>query len=496
MKDVTKWSLPSLINVFQLVKIISESFKLAFNELRKNPLRSFLTLLGITIGIFCIVLIQTFVNFLNGTIDEGIKSLGENTVYVQKYPWIFANDYPWWEYQKRPSIQHENYLDIKDNLRTAESVAYFNYQFTTVKTKFEQVSNISLYGTTESADEAGGIALKYGRFFNAAEARGSRVAIIGERLSAELFGENVDPVNMDFRLNGKPFKVIGMVAEDENLISFVDWEAAVLIPHQVFSNMYPETSYLEGAQWMIIKPFDGVEYEELRDDITGSMRASRKLRPIEEEDFAINRITMIMNAVKSTKDTLSVLGYILGGFALLIGGFGVANIMFVSVRERTKYIGLKKAIGAKKWIILSEFLIEAIVLCTIGTLFSLFLVWGITKLGPNHEMITAWLPNFTIIASTLGFFILSFLFQVRKLDFSNQRKLLSKFAYALLYTGFFTVFIWSVRFLAERLAGIELNLTMSNIILGVILAFSIGIISGIVPAFIGANMNPVKAIRS
>ena len=413
--------------MFQFFKILSESIRLAVQELVNNKLRSFLSLLGITIGIFCIISIFTGVDFLNDSINNSIEELGQEVVYVQIYPWEMADDYPWWKYFRRPQVDYENYKALRDQLTSAESVAYLAfYKSGTLKSRNGSVSGVNVLGVTPSFDETLALNVSQGRFFSDIENKGSKIAIIGSNVAKELF-KDTNPIDQTFRVDGKQLRVVGVFKDNDNLFKFIDFKNDIVIPHEVGRTMFKVTKNSE--QWAAAKAKDGVSVDQLKDDIRGIMRGARKLRPTEEDNFALNRITMILEAVASTQGAMRVAGLMLGGLSLLIGGFGVANIMFVSVKERTKYIGIKKAIGAPRWVILTEFLIEAIFLCLLGSLFGLGLVWILAKVG-------------------------------------------------------------------SQMANLDFVLTARNIGIGIGISVLIGVLAGAIPAYMAANMNPVKAIRS
>ncbi len=371
------------MKVSQFIKIIWQSTKMAFQELIDNPLRSLLSLLGITIGIFCIISILTGVDFLNTSIDKSIKELGQDVVYIQKFPWSFDDEeYPWWEYMKRPALTYENYKRLQQDLQQAEAVS-FNCDFGQRHLRYndKSIKSAAIMGTTSTLKDVMPMNLKYGRFFNSLEEKGANVAVIGRAISDELFGENTNPVGQFIRLDGRKVRVIGVISEEDNLIDIIDWSDNVLIPFEYGNALYPFSK--NTYSFIPIKAKPDVSLDQLRSEIRGALRAIRRIRPIKEDDFAVNKVTTFLQAVQQTKQVLKVAGYLLGLFSLLIGGFGIANIMFVTVKERTRYIGIKKAIGAQKWVILTEFLIEAIILSLLGCFIGLFLVYILAQIASN-----------------------------------------------------------------------------------------------------------------
>ncbi|MBX2844863.1 MAG: ABC transporter permease [Saprospiraceae bacterium] len=361
--------------MFTFFKIFTESIKLAVAELVNNRLRSFLSLLGITIGIFCIVSIFTAVDFLNTSFDDSFNELGSEVVYVQKWPWSFGPDYPWWDYIKRNQVNYDDFRAMNGNLEHAQAVG-FVCEFGPTNLRYEDKSLQSVYviGMTKGAEQALNVPIDGGRFFSEVEERGSNVAIIGSDVAKELFGEGVDPTGRFMRIKGRKVKVVGKFKDKDNLLGVMDFREVVVIPYQLGRSMY-KIDKVNTDQWVAVKATSEDTVEPVKDEIRGVVRASRKIRPVEDEDFALNRVTLILEAVKGAQNALRTVGFFLGLLSLLIGGFGVANIMFVSVSERTKYIGIKKAIGAKKYVILLEFLIESILLCVLGCLIGLFFVY-------------------------------------------------------------------------------------------------------------------------
>lgn len=413
--------------MLRFTKILTESIKLALNELVNNKLRTFLSLLGITVGIFCIISIFTAVDFLNNSIDSSFKELGEKVVYVQKFPWTMKGDYPWWKYIKRPQVNYEVYKRVNEETQTASDVAFFcYYKSATVKAKTNALKQIGIFGITPSFQQTMSLKVDKGRFFSEIDNRGSRSIVIGSEIANELF-KRVNPLNQTIRIDGKQFNVIGVLKSSDNLFNIIDFEKAIMIPHEVGRTMFKVSP--NNDQWVAAKAKDEIKVDQMKDELRGILRSIRGIRPVQKDNFALNRVTLILDAMKSTKRVLKMTGLILGTFSLLIGGFGVANIMFVSVRERTKYIGIKKAIGAKKWVILIEFLIESVFLCLLGCFFGLLIVFGIVQ-ALNH-------------------------------------------------------------FLQQ-----EFVLSIQNILIGLGFSVGIGLLAGIIPAYLAANMNPVKAIRS
>lgn len=488
--------------MFNFLKIFTESLKLAYFELVNNKLRSFLTLLGITVGIFSIIFIFTAVDFLNDSVEDSFNELGSEVIYVQKWPWSFGGEYPWWEYLKRQQVTYDNFKELDDKLTVAAAIG-FTCEYGPVNARYNKQSLSQVYhiGVTNGSKDILNIQMENGRFFSDVEERGANVAIIGSEISDELFGVDTDPTGEYIRVKGKKIKVIGKIKDKDNLLGVMDMREVIITPHEFGRNMY-KIDKVNTDQWVGVLAKEGVSVDLLKDEIRGVMRSARKIRPVGEEDFALNRVTMLLDAISSAQNMLKIVGFVLGLFSLLIGGFGVANIMFVSVKERTKYIGVKKAIGAKRSVIMLEFLIEAIFLCILGSIIGLLSVFGLTQLGPNYEFLKE-LTSEPVFASLAAFgaFVTSLWFLYGKDKESEIKEIavkthLKKIFSALLVAGLFVVFMLISVVLAKGLQNTNFVLSFGNIALGIGISVFIGIIAGIVPAWLAAKMDPVKAIRT
>jgi putative ABC transport system permease protein len=410
------------------LRLIRESYLFAMNAIIVNKLRTLLSLLGITIGIFAIITVFTITDSMETTIRSGIESLGDNVLFVQKWPWSFGADYPWWKYMKRPVPKYREMEDLERRCNGAEAMAFTINLSKTVKYESRSISDVQILAVSEDYDKVRTVNVVDGRYITQDEsAAGRAVAIIGATVAEDLF-PGINPLDKEIKVFDRKLKVIGLM-KAEGATSFgPSADNSVIIPVNYARNIM-DIEY-EGANPMImVKAKKNFSNDELRAEVTGVLRSIHRLRPAEEEDFSINETSLLTQGFEGLFNGVSIAGWIIGGFSILVGGFGIANIMFVSVKERTSIIGIQKSLGAKNYFILFQFLFEAIILCLIGGIVGLLLIF-------------------------LGTVLISSLFDM------------------------------------------TITLTQGNIILGLSISAIIGLVSGFIPAWVAAKLNPVDAIRS
>ena len=362
------------------IEIISSSFKMAMLELWKNKLRTFLSLFGITIGIFCIIGVLATVNSLEQNIKNEVSSLGNNTIYIDKWEYTAGgNDYPWWKYVNRPSPKFEEVKQIKERTSSAKYTAFRIQVQDNLEYKGSVLSNVNLYGVSEDFDGIQPLEISYGRYMSDAEfERGANMIVIGNEIAEKLFGSAELAVDKEVTARGKKVKVVGVIKKQgKQMIGGWEFDQSVIIPYKFARNIMNE---LRADPIIMVQGQDNLSSKALKDDLIGTMRAIHKLSPTQEENFSLNDINDLTESISVAFVSLNIGGWAIAALSLIVGMFGVANIMFVSVRERTSQIGLKKAIGAKSHIILTEFLLESAFLCIIGGLIGLTLVFILTQI--------------------------------------------------------------------------------------------------------------------
>lgn len=404
---------------------------MSIQELSNNKLRSALSLIGIAFGIFCIIGVLATVNSLENKVQTDIKSLGSNTIYIDKWQYGGGDgDYPWWKYINRPTPKYEEVSFIKERSSLAKHVCYFNSTNADVSYGNTQINNVGIYGVSEEFSAIQTVEIAYGRYLNETEfLRGNAVGVIGYEIAEEIFGKAERALDKSVTFDGKKVHIVGVIKKQgQSFVGGYDYDHSLILTYRMYASIYDVNSN-QSQPFIMVNGQDNVPTKALIDELEGIMRQARRLSPKQEDNFALNDINLFSQQVSGFFGTVDLGGGIIAFLSLVVGAFGVANIMFVTVRERTSQIGLKKAIGAKRRTILLEFLLESAFLCIIGGLCGLLLVWLLAL----------------VLATILPFPI-----------------------------------IISVAIIGTALA----------------LCIILGVLSGIIPAFIAAKMNPVVAIRT
>ena len=400
-----------------------------------NILRTVLSLLGVTVGIFAIIAVFTIVDSLEKNVKQSFDFLGSGVIYVNKWPFTADSngEYRWWDFWKRPNPSYNEFKILEANLKNKSAISIFADASNVVLKR----GNNSFYETEFVGGSYGykdivELDIADGRYFSPSEVAGARnVTIIGADIADALFPNGENPIGKEIKIRNKKFFVIGVLKkEGESFLGFESKDTYCLVPYDAFRTMYTTGtgSYNERGSTIAIKGHDeDIGLIELEGEVTGFMRTRRGLKPKEDDNFALNRPEAIANVLSGVFDVFGIAGWIIGGFSILVGGFGIANIMFVSVKERTSIIGVQKSLGAQNYFILFQFLFESVFLSVIGGLGGLFLV-----------MLITFIP----------------------------------------------------------MGSLEVTLTLKNIVLGLGVSAIIGTVSGIVPAALAARLDPVIAIRS
>lgn len=363
------------------LKLFAESIRFAVQVLTTNLLRTTLSLLGVTIGIMLIISVFTIVDSLEKNIKDSLDFLGSNVVTVDKFPFEFDDpNFPWWKYFRRPNNSYAEYEFLSANLRNASSITIVGKANTTVKFKNSSLNSTDLWGISYQYKDVYEVEIENGRYFTQQEIEGGRsVVIIGDEVAKSLFPYE-SAIGKDIKVKGYKLRVIGiMKREGESFIGTPSNDDRMYIPYKMFTKMYYIGRRFGINPSLAVKGReDDIGLVELQYEMEGLLRKSRGLRPKEESNFALNRPEAIADALGGIFDILGTAGWVIGGFAILVGGFGIMNIMFVSVQERTKLIGIQKSLGAKNYFILFQFLFESIFLCLIGGVFGVLIVFLLT----------------------------------------------------------------------------------------------------------------------
>jgi len=360
-------------------KLTWESFRFAISALKANLTRTILSLLGVTVGIFAIIAVFTLVDSLENNIRSSFSFLGTNVMRVDRFPFNTdgpPQNFPWWKYFRRPPGTVAEYKFLENRLENAEAVTISASANTTVKAGSNAYEGMQLTGVAYTYQDVFEVALEEGRYFSESEINAARnFAILGRKIANTLY-PGQEMIGKEIKIKGMKFVVIGVFEEEgEGLFDLPSKDEACLIPYGAFNKMYyTGRNGIEPAIAVKGKT-DDIGLVALENEMTGLLRAKRGLKPTEEDNFALNKTEFIQNAIGSIFDVISVAGWVIGGFSILVGGFGIANIMFVSVRERTNIIGIQKSLGAKNFFILFQFLFEAVFLSLIGGMAGIVLVF-------------------------------------------------------------------------------------------------------------------------
>ncbi|MEP7196564.1 MAG: ABC transporter permease [Saprospiraceae bacterium] len=358
-------------------RILNESLRQAMTQLIGNKLRSFLTLLGIIIGIFCVIAVLSAVDSLQKNIVKSFQKLGTDVIYVDKYSWSEEPGQSFWKYMSRPFPSLRDLEAIKEKSKLAANSALMVFlPGKLVKYLNNYVEGAYMLGITEEYNQVLKLDIEDGRYLSNPEfTRGSNQAIIGHTLAEGLF-PNGDGLGKEIKVYGQTFTIIGILRQEgKSIINIMETDQALLVPLNCVKKLVNINSNDSWGSLIAVKAISQDKADELKYELASILRPVRGLRPKDNDNFSTNQVSVLTNIIESVFGVVNTAGFAIGAFAMLVGAFGVANIMFVSVKERTSIIGVKMAIGAKRYFILLEYLFEAIILCIIGGIIGLIVVW-------------------------------------------------------------------------------------------------------------------------
>jgi putative ABC transport system permease protein len=407
---------------------------LALKAIRSYRLRAFLTTFGIAIGIFAITFVFTLVNSMETAVSKNLSELGNTVFFIHHWPWK-DNSEDWFKYYNRPKVSYKDYQVLSRNLSNIQAISLTCTKGgNTVKSELKRTaSEVSIRGVTFDFDQITDLQFEYGRYFSAFEVESGRnVCIIGHYIARSLFDEG-PYLNRYLYVNGRKLRVIGVLAKKGKNLFGDSQDEYFLVPFACFGKMYAiENRSVDKV--ISVKVADYEQIPEVESQTIGLLRLSRGLKTGVEDNFSINKQEALMEQLQKLFDYLNLGGVIISVFSLLIGGFGIANIMFVSVKERTKEIGIQKSLGATRAYILLQFLIEAIVLCVLGGLVGLGILFSIAGLA--SFALSFWMPELIIVIKP------------------------------------------------------------ADLVIGLVISAVIGLLSGIIPSYAAAQLDPVEAMRS
>lgn len=371
---------------------LTESIRIAAAQIRANKMRSALTALGVIIGIVAVTLMGTAIKGIDAGVDRSMAGFGDDILYVSKWPWTGVED--WWNYRNRKPIRHEYARQINDwiaaNPAGPLKVAVpTGERFTTIVRGEYRVNNIYTFGTTADYVRIARSDMKEGRFFTDFEGQaGSNVCVIGFDVADALF-PNESPIDQTIRIRDQNFRVIGVVARQGSFLGLFSWDSMVAMPLTTYRRYYRVG---EGGEIRV--QVDNTRMGQAKEELQGLMRRIRGLGPEQRDDFSINEQGTIREQLDPIKNGIAMAGLFITGLALFVGAIGIMNITYVSVKERTREIGTRKALGARRRTILLQFLIEAVSICFVGGVAGLALAAGMTGL------VSVVAPSFPLVFST------------------------------------------------------------------------------------------------
>ncbi len=364
------------------IRLLKESFGFAINALRNNKLRTLLSLLGVTIGIFSIIAVLTAVDSLDRKIKKDLSTLDKNSIYLIKFS-FGPTEVPKWKRAQFPNVTYQEFEYLSKSLNNLDAMCFQLFtRRENIKFEEKTVSSVTTVPTTFELEDIQSLAFKSGRFFNESESNsGAPLIILGFDIAKNLF-DGINPIGKKVRLYGQKFTVIGVLKKVGAGIFGEEDDTTVYMPVNFIRKLYGDNNNLV-TPTILIKPSKGVDIEAFKGELAQKLRNYRGLKTGQIDNFFINVLSGFTNLLDGIITQMNIVGWIIAGFSLLVGGFGIANIMFVSVKERTNLIGIQKSLGAKNRFILFQFLFEAIILCVIGGIIGMFLVWIISIIVTN-----------------------------------------------------------------------------------------------------------------
>ena len=359
------------------LRLLKESFRFAINALSNNKLRTLLSLLGVTIGIFSIIAVLAAVDSLDRKIKKDLSSLDKNTIYLMRFS-FGPSEIPQWKREQFPNVKYDEYEYLKGSMNDVNQMAFQLFvNRESIKYQSATVSDINVVPVSHEFIEIEGLEFDEGRFYNESESNsGSAVIVLGNEIASGLF-EGANLIGKNIRLYGQRFTVIGVLKKQGAGIFGDSNDTSVFIPVNFLRRMYGDNNDAL-TPVILIKPEKGVDMDAFKAELTQKLRNYRGMKTDEIDNFFINVLSGFTDLIDGIVGQMNVVGWIISGFSLLVGGFGIANIMFVSVKERTNLIGIQKSLGAKNRFILFQFLFEAVILSVIGGAVGLLLVWIIS----------------------------------------------------------------------------------------------------------------------
>jgi len=379
---------------------LKEGLFIAYKAITANKMRSILTTLGIVIGIVSVTLMGTAIEGLNRAFENSVSKMGADVLYVQKWPWFAGDD--WWKFRNRKDIYFKEAISFRRQMKGVEAVSYGAGAGSGrgIQYKDQLMTGIFIIGSDENYVRTLGAYPQNGRFFTTLASDGGRpVCVIGSEVADGLFPHE-DPVGKVIKVRGYNFKIVGVLESQGSMLGLFSLDTRIIIPMYQFVKIFGSRRSVQ----IVVKVGDKSKLDDAKEEVRGLMRKIRKLPAWKEDDFAINQQEMFMQTFNSISSVISLVGLLITGLSLFVGSIGIMNVMFVSVTERTKEIGIRKALGAKRRTILFQFLIESVTITLIGGIIGLIIAFPISLIV-NQILPTSMPLSIIIIAITTSVII-------------------------------------------------------------------------------------------
>lgn len=415
------------------LRLFVEVFRISAKALRANPLRSILTMLGISVGIFVITAIFTFVDSMVYSVENSMETLGDRVIFVHKFAWTMDTEADWRKMEMRRDMRYKDYIKLRNSLEYADAVSFQADMVADIKYEGNSIKGITLIGVAGDYTSINDFKLAEGRLFSNAELDGGRsVCVIGANVAATLFVNEDVIIGKTIRAEGKKLKIIGILEKVGGQLVGDSPDDRMFVPYSFLNHHFNDTDdNIDNVISARARSREDIPW--LEGEVVGLMRSSRGLRPVQEDDFSVNKPEQMMKELDSLVGIFRIGGFIISIFSILVGGFGIGNIMFTTVKERTFEIGLQKALGSTRGFILSQFLVESVMLCLLGGLAGLGFTW---VFGQVVELI---------------------------LDAADVK--------------------------------LEIVMSTFSIVFSIIISASIGVLSGFIPSILAARLDPVESMR-
>ncbi|MBI4810972.1 MAG: ABC transporter permease [Ignavibacteriales bacterium] len=372
---------------------VKEGLRIAFRAIRANKMRSVLTTLGIVIGIVSVTLMATAIEGVDRAFEKSASAFGSKVLYIQKFPWVGHDD--WWKFRNRRDMKLEYATVVSHQATLVDAVAPSVVTMKDARFGSRTMLSTFITGTTYQYQEASGTTINDGRFFSSEESDGGRpVCVIGANVAETLF-PSIDPIEQTIKVGGFPYKVLAVLEKQVGLFGMFTADNRIFVPINSFMNQF-------GSRRDVLisaRVRKGVDIEEAKEELRGIMRKARHLAPAQEDDFNINEQEMLTQVFGTITAVIACIGFFITGLSLFVGGIGIMNIMYVSVTERTKEIGIRKAIGARRRTILFQFLVEAALICLIGGIIGLMIAYPLSLIA--DQILPTAMPFSVVIISLL-----------------------------------------------------------------------------------------------